>query len=58
MKVCKVSEHDAQMMLNTLDKIQISAGLDNADMYVGLGQMIQSMINEAEEVEDDVGIVG
>lgn len=52
MKICKIEENEAKLMLNTLDQIQIAPGLDNADMYVGLGMMIRQAINAAEEVED------
>ena len=52
MKICKIEEAEAKMMLNTLDQIQIAPGLDNADMYVGLGMMLRQAIDAAEEVDD------
>lgn len=52
MKICKIEETEAKMMLNTLDRIQIAPGLDNADMYVGLGMMLRQAIDAAEEVDD------
>lgn len=52
MKICKIPQDTAMMMLRTLNQIQITPGVDNADMYVGLGAALKRLINEAEEVED------
>ena len=52
MKICKISQGTASMMLQTLDQIQIAPGVDNADMYVGLGLMLKNMIASAEEEDN------
>ena len=50
--ICKVDVADVKLMLNTLDKIQIASGIDNADMYAGLGLMLRNIAATAEEVDD------
>lgn len=52
MKICKIPQSEIAMMLTTLDQIQIAPGLDNADMYVGLGLKLQQARDTAEEVDD------
>lgn len=52
MKICKIPQSEIKMMLATLDQIQIAPGLDNADMYVGLGLKLQQARDTAEEVDD------
>lgn len=52
MKICKISQDTAVLMLRTLNQIQITPGVDNADMYVGLGAALKEMINGAEEEDD------
>lgn len=52
MKMCKIPKNEVRLMLQTLDQIQIAPGLDNADMYVGLGLKIQTIIENAEDDDD------
>lgn len=52
MKICKITQNEAVIMLNTLNQLQIVPGVDNADMYVGLGVMLKNMIAGAEEEDD------
>lgn len=53
MMICKIPQHDAALMLQTLNKLSITPGLDNADMYVGIGLMLRNAIDHAvEEVEE------
>lgn len=58
MKICKIPLSEIKMMLATLDQIQIAPGLDNADMYVGLGLHLQQARDTAEEVDGDGRIDG
>jgi uncharacterized protein YqeY len=53
MKICKIPQSEIKLMLATLDQIQIAPGLDNADMYVGLGLKLQQARDTAEEVDDN-----
>ncbi len=53
MKMCKIPESEMKLWLSTLDQLKISPGLDNADMYVGLGLHMQKAIDEAVEEEND-----
>lgn len=52
MKICKIPQSEIKLMLATLDQIQIAPGLDNADMYVGLGMKLKQALDSAEEVDD------
>lgn len=52
MKICKIPQSEIKLMLATLAQIQIASGLDNADMYVGLGLKLQQALDTAEEVDD------
>lgn len=52
MMICKIPQHDAVLMLQTLNQLSITPGVDNADMYVGLGLMLRNAIaNAVEETE-------
>lgn len=60
MMICKIPQHDVVLMLQTLNQLDIKPGVDNADMYVGLGLMMRNAIanaveepEEAKEVTDD-----
>ena len=53
MMICKIPQHDVALMLQTLNKLSITPGLDNADMYVGIGLMLRNALDHAvEEVEE------
>jgi len=49
MMMCKIPQNDAVAMLQTLNQLSITPGLDNADMYVGLGLMLKNAIADAVE---------
>lgn len=53
MKICKIPQNTAMLMLQTLNQIQITPGVDNADMYVGLGAVLKEIIAGAEEEVED-----
>ena len=56
MMICKIPQNDVALMLQTLNRLSITPGIDNADMYVGLGLMMRNAIGNAveeEEVTDD-----
>lgn len=59
MMICKIPQHDVAIMLQTLNQLSITPGLDNADMYVGIGLMLRNAIDhaveEANEKETDDG---
>lgn len=56
MMICKIPQHDAVLMLQTLNQLSITPGVDNADMYVGLGLMLRNAIaNAVEETETKEG---
>ena len=56
MMICKIPQHDAVLMLQTLNQLSITPGVDNADMYVGLGLMLRNAIaNAVEETETKGG---
>lgn len=55
MKICKIPQNELSLWLQTLNQIQITPGLDNADMYVGLGLRIKQAISTAEEEEGNDG---
>lgn len=52
MMICKIPASEVNLMLSTLDQIHIVPGLDNADMYVGLGMKLKQALDSAEEVDD------
>lgn len=53
MMICKIPQHDVMLMLQTLNQLDIKPGVDNADMYVGLGLMMRNAIaNAVEEPEE------
>ena len=53
MTICKIPQHDVAVMLQTLNRISITPGIDNADMYAGVGLMLRDAINHAvEETEE------
>jgi len=53
MMICKITQHDVAVMLQTLNRISITPGIDNADMYAGVGLMLRNAIEHAvEEVEE------
>ena len=56
MMICKIPQHDVALMFQTLNQLDIKPGVDNADMYVGLGLMMRNAIanavEEAEEVKE------
>ena len=53
MTICKIPQHDVAVMLQTLNRISITPGIDNADMYAGVGLMLRNAIEHAvEEVEE------
>ena len=56
MMICKIPRQTVITMLQTLDQISISPGIDNADMYVGLGMILKDAVNHAveETMEDGV----
>lgn len=49
MMICKIPRQTVITMLQTLDQISISPGIDNADMYVGLGMILKDAVNHAVE---------
>ena len=54
MMVCKIPQHDVALMLQTLNQLDIKPGVDNADMYVGLGLMMRNAIaNAVDEPEEE-----
>lgn len=59
MMICKVSQNDMAMMYQTLNQLDIKPGVDNADMYVGLGLMMRNAIanavDEPEEAKEGTG---
>ena len=55
MMICKIPQHDAALMLQTLNKLSITPGLDNADMYVGIGLMLRNAIDNAVEETEKEG---
>jgi len=54
MMICKIPQHDAVLMLQTLNQLDIKPGVDNADMYVGLGLMMRNAIANAVEEPEEV----
>lgn len=53
MMICKIPQHDVRLMLQTLNQLDIKPGVDNADMYVGLGLMMRNAIaNAVDEPEE------
>lgn len=54
MMICKIPQHDMMLMLQTLNQLDIKPGVDNADMYVGLGLMMRNAIANAVEEPDEV----
>lgn len=53
MMICKITQHDVTLMLQTLNQLDIKPGVDNADMYVGLGLMMRNAIaNAVDEPEE------
>lgn len=53
MMICKIPQHDVMLMLQTLNQLDIKPGVDNADMYVGLGLMMRNAIaNAVDEPEE------
>ncbi len=53
MMICKIPQHDVMLMLQTLNQLDIKPGVDNADMYVGIGLMLRNALDHAvEEVEE------
>lgn len=56
MLICKLPQHTVIAMLQTLDQISISPGIDNADMYVGLGMMLKDAVNHAVEDTMEEGV--
>lgn len=53
MKICKIPQHDVALMLQTLNQLDIKPGVDNADMYVGLGLMMRNAIANAVDEPDE-----
>jgi len=54
MMICKIPQNDVALMYQTLNKLSITPGLDNADMYLGLGLMLKNAIaNAVEETEEE-----
>lgn len=54
MMICKIPQHDVMLMLQTLNQLDIKPGVDNADMYVGLGLMMRNAIaNAVDEPEEE-----
>lgn len=54
MMICKIPQNDVVAMLHTLNQLSITPGVDNADMYVGLGLMLRNAItNAVEEVAEE-----
>lgn len=56
MMICKIPQNDVAVMLQTLNQISITPGIDNADMYVGLGLMMRNAIANAVEEPVEEGI--
>lgn len=56
MMICKIPQQTVIAMFQTLDQISISPGIDNADMYVGLGMMLKDAINHAVEEQTEEGV--
>ena len=52
MMMCKIPQNDAVAMLQTLNQLSITPGIDNADMYVGLGLMLRNAIANAVEEKE------
>ena len=54
MMICKIPQHDVVLMLQTLNQLDIKPGVDNADMYVGLGLVMRNAIaNAVDEPEEE-----
>lgn len=52
--ICKIPQHDVMLMLQTLNQLDIKPGVDNADMYVGLGMVMRNAIaNAVDEPEEE-----
>lgn len=56
MMICKIPRQTVITMLQTLDQISISPGIDNADMYVGLGMILKDAVNHAVEEATEEGV--
>lgn len=56
MMICKIPRQTVITMLQTLDQISISPGIENANMYVALGMTLKDAVNHAveETMEDGV----
>lgn len=55
MMVCKIPQHDVLLMLQTLNQLDIKPGVDNADMYVGIGLMLRNALDHAVEETEKEG---
>jgi hypothetical protein len=58
MMICKIPQHDVAVMLQTLNQLSITPGIDNADMYVGLGLMLRNAIANAVDEPEEVATDG
>ena len=58
MMICKIPQHDVAVMLQTLNQLSITPGIDNADMYVGLGLMMRNAIANAVDEPEEVATDG
>lgn len=58
MMICKITQHDVAVMLQTLNQLSITPGIDNADMYVGLGLMLRNAIANAVDEPEEVATDG
>jgi len=55
MMICKITQHDVALMLQTLNRVSITPGIDNADMYAGIGLMLRNAIDNAVEETEEEG---
>lgn len=55
MMICKIPQNDVMLMFQTLNQLDIKPGVDNADMYVGLGLMMRNAIANAVEEPEEKG---
>lgn len=53
--ICKIPQHDVMLMLQTLNQLDIKPGVDNADMYVGLGLVMRNAIANAVDEPEEKG---
>lgn len=56
MMICKIPRQIVITMLQTLDQISISPGIENANMFVALGMTLKDAVNHAVEEATEEGV--